>query len=68
VVRTILKVKRLYDVSPVTFPAYPDTDVAKRSLDAWKASKEEEKKPEEAPKDNSGYCPDVLNKYLSINN
>lgn len=38
--RTISKVKRLYDVSPVTFPAYPDTDVAKRSLDEWKEEQE----------------------------
>jgi uncharacterized protein len=30
--RTLGKVK-LYDVSPVTFPAYPQTDVATRSLD-----------------------------------
>ena len=29
--RTITKVKRVYDVSPVTFPANPDTSVAKRS-------------------------------------
>lgn len=31
-VRTILKVERLYDVSPVTYPAYPDTTVASRTL------------------------------------
>lgn len=31
--RTILKVGRLYDVSPVYNPAYPDTSVAQRSLD-----------------------------------
>lgn len=31
-VRTILKVAELFDVSPVTFPAYPDTAVALRSL------------------------------------
>lgn len=32
--RTILKVRRVFDVSPVTFPANPDTSVAKRSRDA----------------------------------
>jgi len=32
-VRTITEVKELFDVSPVTFPAYPDTTVALRSLD-----------------------------------
>lgn len=31
IVRTLKKV-RLYDVSPVTFPAYPQTDVATRAL------------------------------------
>lgn len=30
-VRTVKKMKRLYDVSPVTYPAYPDTSVASRS-------------------------------------
>ena len=34
VMRTILKA-RLYDVSPATYPAYPDTTVAARSLDRW---------------------------------
>jgi len=37
-IRTITKVSRLYDVSPVTFPAYPDTDVAKRSLESFRSS------------------------------
>lgn len=35
-IRTILKVRRLYDVSPVTYPAYPDASVGLRSLDHWK--------------------------------
>ncbi len=30
-----LKRLRLYDVSPVTFPAYPQTDIAVRELRAW---------------------------------
>ena len=35
-IRTILKIAELFDVSPVTFPAYPDTAVAVRSLDVAK--------------------------------
>ena len=31
-IRTIHKIKRLYDVSPVTYPAYPDTTVGARSI------------------------------------
>jgi hypothetical protein len=38
--RTIEKVK-LYDVSPVTFPAYPTTDVGMRGLDAARGVFEE---------------------------
>ena len=34
-VRTITKLKRLYDVSPVCYPAYPDATVAARSLDKF---------------------------------
>lgn len=34
-VREIIKFKRLYDVAPVTYPAYADTEVAKRSHDAY---------------------------------
>lgn len=34
VVRTVLKLKRLFDVSPVTFPAYPDAPSTARDLEA----------------------------------
>ena len=33
--RIITKVHRLFDVSPVTYPAYPDATVAIRSRDKW---------------------------------
>lgn len=38
--RTIEKVETLIDVGPVTFPAYPDTEVAKRSRDAFYKERE----------------------------
>ena len=34
--RSIVKLGKLYDVSPVTFPAYPDTTLAARSRDEAK--------------------------------
>lgn len=37
--RQIKKIERLYDVSPVTYPAYQDTSVAKRGFDASQADK-----------------------------
>ena len=39
-VRTITSVRQVFDVSPVTFPANPDTTVAKRSYDALQAEQE----------------------------
>lgn len=39
--RTILKLSRLYDVAPVTYPAYQDTSVAARSLQIMKDQEQE---------------------------
>jgi uncharacterized protein len=39
-VRTIIKFESIIDVSPVVFPAYPEADVANRSLEAWKKETE----------------------------
>lgn len=36
--RTIHKFLRIFDVGPVTFPAYPDTTVAVRSLEQFRAA------------------------------
>ena len=41
--RTLLKV-RLFDVSPVTYPANPNTDIALRSHQEWSATEEDKKR------------------------
>lgn len=45
--RTINKINRLYDTSIVLDPAYPDTSVAVRSLDAFKAQEVETRDAEQ---------------------
>lgn len=46
-VRHLKRGRKLYDVSPVTFPAYKDTSVAKRSYEAYRAPIEEQQKREQ---------------------
>jgi hypothetical protein len=48
-IRTLLDIADLRDVSVVPFPAYQDTAVAIRSMEAWKGEKEQqvEEKPED---------------------
>lgn len=41
-VRTLTKIKRLYDVSPVTTPAYPDASVGARSFAETKPKEEDQ--------------------------
>lgn len=41
IIRTITKFGRLYDVSPVTYPAYPDATAGMRSLDEWRKARED---------------------------
>ena len=41
-IRTIEKVGRLLDVSPVTYPAYPDAEAGKRSFLNYRTEKEKE--------------------------
>jgi len=42
IIRTIRKVSRLFDVSPVTYPAYPDATVGLRGLDLFNQHKTDE--------------------------
>jgi len=45
--RTIMEVEELFDVGPVTYPAYPDTTVAARSLEEFrKQRKADESEPQ----------------------
>jgi uncharacterized protein len=60
ITRTIKKFSRLLDVSPVTYPAYPETEAALRSLTKFKA----EVKPNEEPHDEG--CADCLSKDEKI--
>lgn len=48
VIRTLTKV-RLFDVSPVTYPAYPQTDVAMRSLEEFRQHVKESEQPQVTP-------------------
>jgi phage head maturation protease len=59
VVRTIVKVRELYDVSPVTYPAYPTATSGVRSL--GDVAKEHKKEPAPAPK-----APEYLREKLQM--
>jgi hypothetical protein len=50
IIRTITQFGRLYDVSPVSIPAYPDATSGMRSLDAWKNAKNSQNEAEIAKK------------------
>jgi HK97 family phage prohead protease len=56
-VRTVRQIGTLYDVCPVTNPAYPDATAAKRSHDAYVA---------ERPAPPTGPCPDLLTRQLAL--
>ena len=56
-VRSVKKIAKVYDVCPVTSPAYSDATAAKRSLDQHQ---------QEHPKPRTGPCPDMLARELEM--
>jgi hypothetical protein len=62
--RRIMRFAKIYDVSPVTFPAYPDTTVAKRSIEALQTSELDLMKAEEA-KEQAKKDQEEINKRIS---
>lgn len=73
IIRTIKKFRRLFDVSPVTYPAYPDASVGLRSLEAWKKEHGEEGSPGDAgergtggEEENGGMPIDMLKRKLDV--
>ena len=63
ILRTIHEVEELIDVSVVTFPAYRDTKVAVRSIDAWlKQTSESNDTEEDADKEDPKITPDAHSK------
>lgn len=61
-IRTILKFERLYDVSPVYYPAYEDTNVALRSLTDKKEAEQRELEKRKAEEFNE-YFNNLKNKF-----
>lgn len=56
-VRTVSKIAKVYDVCPVTSPAYSDATAASRSLNSFQ---------QEHPKPPTGPCPDMLARELEM--
>lgn len=63
--REIVSFKKLYDVSPVTYPAYADTSVAKRSYDSYITEKAKKVEVRDADKVNTGLT--LAQAQLNIN-
>jgi len=68
--REIVKIERLYDVSPVTYPAYDDTsvfEVDKRSFDAHTAEKNQKETDQNAQQRNENKGLSLYKAQLIIN-
>ena len=68
ITRTITKIGRLFDMSPVTFPAYPDTLVAVRSLEEFISTTVEEEDSNSESKSKSKSGSDNTDQFRDIRN
>lgn len=74
VTRTIKRVKKLYDVSAVTYPAYPDSTVGLKRMEEWRSATEHQEQviddvvetPEVTEDDNSEFIRDLADKYEKV--
>jgi len=62
--RTILKFEKLFDVAPVTYPAYTDTEVAKRSMEESKKIEFPEQRSDENKELNAFDAQLIINSNL----
>jgi HK97 family phage prohead protease len=61
-IRTLVEIDRLYDVSPVAYPAYPETSVALRSLEEAKKTE-----PEAIPENKSEITDaDIIGRFFEL--
>jgi uncharacterized protein len=67
ITRTITKIRQLFDVSPVTYPAYPDATVALRSLEQFQQENRDEPEPEEKPECHWERRLDLISKTPAVN-
>lgn len=65
--RTIMKFDELYDCSPVTFPANPDTTVGARDFEAALKEYKEQRSNQRPPAEEEGWEADIFLKMASLN-
>lgn len=66
VLRTIKEIDELFDVSVVTYPAYPDTTIAKRSMNEWLESSKKDQEGDKASSSESELAAKDRDRELQI--
>lgn len=63
-VKVITKFDKIFDISPVTYPAYHNTETSVRSLDEYKQKQENENKPD--PKKGSNQSAKLIRRKILV--